>query len=220
MFTANGTDVPMFQPQPTRRFLRMTAWFIAALWIGPGVALAAVPVTDLDCVEVGAGVELTWTNGALYDSIEVFRDGTLIALLSGVDTSYTDLAPGNGTYTYVLGLNAPGCSMDSNDCTLVVVGMPPPSLDFIRGDVNNDGVVVGLTDGLFLLNWSFNGGAEPPCLVATDVNGDQDVSPLIDALWLLCTLFGGCPAPPAPYPTCGPDLASVQLIGCVTPSCP
>ena len=27
---------------------------------------------------------------------------------------------------------------------------------------NADGNVVGLTDGLYILNWAFNGGAEPP----------------------------------------------------------
>ena len=199
---------------------RPAALLLAFLFAFPALATAAVPVTDLSCVQVGDDVELNWTNGAVYDSIEVLRDGTPVALLSGLEVTYTDIAPGAGNYTYALELNAPGCTMGSNDCSIIVIGPPPPSGDFRRGDANNDSAVVGLTDGLFLLNWSFNGGAEPPCLVAADVNGDQVLSPLTDALVLLCWTFGGCPSPPAPFPTCGPDPTSVQLIGCMVPSCP
>ena len=41
-------------------------------------------------------------------------------------------------------------------------GTGPLLQDFLRADVDNDGVVSALIDGFFLLNWGFSGGAPPP----------------------------------------------------------
>ena len=47
-------------------------------------------------------VNLSWTNGDVYDSIEIRRDGTLLATLAGASTSYTDGAASFGTSTYTV----------------------------------------------------------------------------------------------------------------------
>ncbi|MFN0060248.1 MAG: hypothetical protein ACKVX7_17455 [Planctomycetota bacterium] len=55
-------------------------------------------------------VNLAWTNGEVYVSIEIERGGTLIATIPGASTSFTDLAvPGGTTYIYrVRGVCAAG----------------------------------------------------------------------------------------------------------------
>ncbi len=92
--------------------------------------------------------------------------------------------------------------------------------DFSRGDLDGDGAVVGLIDGLFLLNFGFNGGATPPCMAAADVNADRTIGALIDGLALLNYAFNGGAPPPAPGPTCGPDPNGINTLGCVTSPCP
>lgn len=67
-----------------------------------------VPVdapTDLSCAVQGQDVVLGWTNhgsgaGAAYESIQVRRDGALIATLAGGAVAYTDLAAPGGTHNY------------------------------------------------------------------------------------------------------------------------
>ena len=72
---------------------------------------------------------------------------------------------------------------------------------------------------LFLLEWTFNLGATPPCLDASDVDGNDEVSALLDALYLLEWQFLLGDDPPDPGPTeCGTDPeADEDGIGCETP---
>ena len=77
---------------------------------------------------------------------------------------------------------------------------------FLRGDVNGNGDVSAIRDGLALLNWGFNEGDEPPCLDAADADGNDRVSALADGLFLLGWGFTGGTAPPDPGPhECGLD---------------
>ncbi len=46
--------------------------------------------SNLSCNNSGASTTLNWTNGASYSSIEVTRNGTLLATLAGSATTYTD----------------------------------------------------------------------------------------------------------------------------------
>ena len=47
---------------------------------------------------VGTDVQMSWSNGTVYDSIEVRRDGSAIDSLPGTTTTYTDLAaPSSGS---------------------------------------------------------------------------------------------------------------------------
>lgn len=67
-----------------------------------------------------------------------------------------------------------------------------------RGDVNSDGVV-NLTDPVFLNEYLFGGGPEPPCMNQADANNDGQVD-VSDSISLLNWLYCGGSAPPAPGP--------------------
>jgi hypothetical protein len=93
---------------------------------------------------------------------------------------------------------------------------------FFRGDADNNGRLE-LTDGVFILNFLFTGGAAPTCSDAADAD-DSGLVQLTDGIVVLGYLFLGGPAPSLPGPPglgapCGPDVG-VEL-GCVQYShCP
>ena len=107
----------------------------------------------------------------------------------------------------------------ASDLTLspATIDIRLPGNVFLRGDCNGDGSVTGaVTDALFLLEFSFAGGAEPPCMAACDANGDGDiVGQVSDAVYILLFNFIGGPAPAAPFPDCGPgELPTDEELGC------
>ncbi len=63
---------------------------------------------------------------------------------------------------------------------------------------NNDDKV-DLTDGIFALNFLFQGGAEPKCMDAVDANDDGKID-ITDPIYTLNYLFVGGKVIPAPYP--------------------
>lgn len=63
---------------------------------------AVLPVSNLTCSQSGLDVSLSWSNSQTYSSIEVIKDGTLVATLAGGETSFSDTAPGAGQYSYTL----------------------------------------------------------------------------------------------------------------------
>lgn len=78
---------------------------------------------------------------------------------------------------------------------------------FLRGDCDGNGEVFALIDAIFVLEWGFLGGENPPCLDAADVDDSGTVVPLLDALYLLQWAYINGDAPPAPgADRCGPDL--------------
>ncbi|MGQ9588689.1 MAG: dockerin type I repeat-containing protein [Planctomycetota bacterium] len=89
----------------------------------------------------------------------------------------------------------------------------PEKPRFVRGDTNADGTI-NITDGIFLLNYLFLGGSEPPCEDATDANDDSGVN-ITDAIYVLSSLFLGGPEPPPPYgeipAACGFDPTEDEL---------
>ncbi|MEM7233531.1 MAG: dockerin type I repeat-containing protein, partial [Planctomycetota bacterium] len=85
---------------------------------------------------------------------------------------------------------------------------------FVRGDVNNDGRVEGLTDAVRLLNYSFLGGAEPECMEAADANGDGQIVGVVDAIALLIWNFASTTPLTAPFPACGLDPDPTNGLGC------
>jgi hypothetical protein len=74
---------------------------------------------------------------------------------------------------------------------------------FIRGDANKDDGV-DISDGVYLLNWIFQGDTRPPCLDAADANNDTR-SDISDSIWLFNYLFKGGPQPSEPFPQAGVD---------------
>lgn len=80
-------------------------------------------------------------------------------------------------------------------------GVVEPEVRFVRGDTNADGSV-NLTDAVFLLNYLFLGGPQPPCMDAADVddNGGGQAN-ITDAIRVLNWLFLGGLEPPPPSPS-------------------
>lgn len=93
-----------------------------------------------------------------------------------------------------------------------------PSIDFIRGDVDGNGVLNALVDSLYLLAFGFQGGPPPICLEAADVDGNSDLNALVDVVYLLLFGFMAGPPPPPPFPLCGPDPDPGNSFGCA-PTC-
>jgi len=89
---------------------------------------------------------------------------------------------------------------------------------FVRGDVDQDGVVL-INDPIALLTSLFGGPAPPlPCEDAGDAN-DDELLDLGDPVYLLAFLFAGGAAPPDPYPYCGTDWDVYLYCSQATPSC-
>lgn len=76
-----------------------------------------------------------------------------------------------------------------------------PLMPFIRSDANDDGFT-DLSDGVWILNYLFQGGPLNPCLGAIDANGDGDID-TADAIYVIFYFFAGGDPPPAPFPSCG-----------------
>ncbi len=88
---------------------------------------------------------------------------------------------------------------------------------FLRGDADGNGMVFGLIDAVYLLQWSFVGGPAPVCEDAADADGNNTINGLLDALYLLTWGFLGGPPPPMPGTTyCGPDDDLDPLLDCAT----
>jgi hypothetical protein len=72
----------------------------------------------------------------------------------------------------------------------------PAAADFVRGDVNGDGIV-SLADAYFLVNWLHRGGPAPECPDAADADDDGKVD-IADPIATLTSLFLAGSALPAP----------------------
>ncbi|MFQ5653940.1 MAG: hypothetical protein ACE5GW_04320 [Planctomycetota bacterium] len=161
------------------------------------------PVGSLSCVAVGANVSLSWVNGALdYSSIEVRRDGVLIATLPGSATSHSDTGLPDAAYTYTVIAVRGGLSSPLVGC-VVTVGSPPEQ-PFVRGDGNGDGSA-DIADAINVLNTLFVPGTPPStCPDRQDANDDGLLN-IADAIYILSFLFTSGPEPSPPYPSPGPD---------------
>lgn len=87
----------------------------------------------------------------------------------------------------------------------------PPAPRFVRGDCNGDARTSDVTDPIFLLEYAFLGGQEPPCRAACDFDRNGDIGGVTDAVLHLEFNFLGGPPPAAPYPDCGPRLEDEPL---------
>lgn len=130
----------------------------------------------------------------------------------GLEDSWVDVTTSNDTVNQIV------CGVVDS---LSLFGVFQPTT-FVRGDSNADGRI-DIADAVYVLQWLFQGGPEPPCLEAADVDDvptmtpghDSDVS---DAIYVLQYLLLGGPRPPGPFPACGSDPGGG---GCVSyPHCP
>ncbi len=92
------------------------------------------PIQALVCNQAtGLEVELSWVNGEVYDQIEVVRDGTLLAILGGNETSYSDPTSLVGSRTYVV---TGVCSQNQSSAICQVDVQQPAGFRFIAPQVN------------------------------------------------------------------------------------
>jgi hypothetical protein len=173
-------------------------------------------------------VELSWTaprGGRAPASYDVYRVSpgarTRLNARPVEGTSFTAAGLENGV-EHCFAVRAVSASGESSEDSAPPVCATPgaPPARFRRGDCDGDGEVTGqVTDAVFLLNWSFLAGPEPPCLAACDANGDGRVGGQVtDAVFLLNYNFLGGPAPAPPFPDCGPGrLEADERLGCESP---
>lgn len=173
----------------------------------PFVPVIIAQPTGLTCVPNNGDADLAWTNGETYTSIEVYRDGALLGVLPGIDTSFTDVGVGTtGTVTYeVVG----AIGSDTSPATECIASLDP--ILFTRGDVNNDGAI-NVGDAPAALNYLFN--SEPvDCIEAVDVDDDA-ITAINDAVLLLAFLFQSGAPPQPPFPNPGVD-PTPDALGCL-----
>ncbi len=154
---------------------------------------------------------LAWENPVRYEEIWVYRDGAMIASLTGGCTRFVDSYVEPGEHRY----EVRGCIGVSKsvraECTVDVPEPRDPNEDpqFRRGDVNDDGER-NIADAIYSLNWLFGTAAEPICLDAADLNDDGQAN-IADAIFELNWLFGTGPDPARPGGECGFDPTADRL---------
>ncbi len=80
--------------------------------------------------------------------------------------------------------------------------------DFVRGDVNADGVL-NIVDTISLLNY-LQENAPIPCFDAADADDNGQLN-VVDAVYTLAYFFAAGLAPGAPFPLCGMDPSADAL---------
>ena len=120
--------------------------------------------TAFSCAVVAGEVDITWTNNDIYDTITLNRDGQLLAILSGGDSSYLDAAAGAGPHSYDMTADAgaasisdtAGCSVDvpstPTDMTCSALGSTASlswtlPTDGTSVEVSRDGIVIATLGG-------------------------------------------------------------------------
>ena len=96
--------------------------------------------------------------------------------------------------------------------------LPSEGIQFVRGDVNDDGGV-NITDAVFLLGSLFAGEAAAGCADSADSNDDGAVN-ISDATTILNHLFTDFGPLPNPMGECGVDPTDDGLTECVFQACP
>jgi hypothetical protein len=102
----------------------------------------------------------------------------------------------------------------TNGEVTVVEQVGPVFVDYLRADTNGD-LFVNIADGIWILNYLWQGGPESPCMAAIDANGDgfRDTS---DAMYIIMYRLLDGPAPVGNFPGCD----TVEETECLTPNCP
>jgi hypothetical protein len=83
---------------------------------------------------------------------------------------------------------------------------------FLRSDCNSDGTV-NIADGVYGINYLFQGGAVPVCADACDSNDDGSID-AADMIYIFNYRFLEGPAPLAPFPAADLDPTPGDGLGC------
>ncbi|MGB1772141.1 MAG: hypothetical protein ACPHP7_07895, partial [Planctomycetota bacterium] len=170
---------------------------------------------DADFAEVSllgngwtAGVVYSFTGGitATFETATevISADYETAGSMAGNETGAT------ATLTWDDGLGSPpvanvvvvgGASLNAAFSDGSIELNPVVTVDFIRGDANND-ARVNIADGVWIINELFLGGPANPCPISSDSNGDGSTD-AGDAIYIFNYRFLDGPMPSAPYPSCG-----------------
>ena len=168
-----------------------------------------------DC-EISAAIALDWIAEGM--AVDCDRNGTLDScdFEAGADDCNAD-----GTLD-VCQLERHDCNQNGilDDCEATTVSLSCNVAEFVRGDVDGNGVAAALLDSFVLLNWQFLDGPEPGCFDAADVDDTGMISALLDSFRLLEWTFTTGEPPPAPGPDeCGVDPTKDDLDCREPPDC-
>jgi hypothetical protein len=140
------------------------------------------------------------------DALRWFLDGAAEPIASGRD-ALVEFAPGEHTLRLAATDSA---GQEAFVEVTFIAGLGPAAALFRRGDADASGTA-NITDAIFVLQFLFLDGREPPCRSAADVNDDSQVN-ISDPILLLNVLFVGVGTVPAPgYLECGPDPSADDL---------
>jgi hypothetical protein len=130
------------------------------------------------------------------------------------------LATGTSALTFVDGLGNPAITngLFAGQGSIFQPGLVNGSVTvinfnpFLRSDCNND-ALVNIADGVYGLNYLFQGGPDPFCDDACDSN-DDGVIDASDMIYVFNYQFLDGPAPQAPFPVADLDPTPGDGIGC------
>ncbi|HVR74170.1 MAG TPA: S8 family serine peptidase [Planctomycetota bacterium] len=175
------------------------------------------PIESLQCASVGSSIIASWAAGSREEST-VLRiasgDDTLLEeTLAGSRSSFEWTAPAPGEYTLCAYAEDAAGLRGLEECCAVDIGIDRP---FRRGDCGGDGGF-DISDPIRHLGSLFGGLGYPTCAAACDSNDDERLD-LSDAVYSLHYLFASGTEPPPPFPDCGEDLTTGELV-CDEPDC-
>ena len=168
-----------------------------------------------------------WTIGTVYSftSANVAAFATATPVIE-IEYAISGLAGSGATSTPLNFSNALGSPTVDN--VVVVAGLsldaafvdgavnlePVTDTPFLRGDCNSD-LKADIADGIWILNFLFQGGPAGACAEACDAddNGDLD---MLDAMSIIQYRLLNGPAPAAPFPECGIEAGA----DCDASACP
>jgi len=142
---------------------------------GCGASINPIPVTSFTCLRTGNLVDLQWVNGDTYDSITVFRNGTILQTLGGGVTSLAD-APGSGSHLYTIRGTISGLNSTDSSCSAELAPAAPTAFScavasgqvtlqwtnpetYTQISVTRDGVQIALLAGTAVTHLDVSPGA-------------------------------------------------------------
>jgi len=200
------------------------------------MAVSAVSATD------GAA---TIAVNPVFSSVQILPHGVTMGVVVAFIPGANALAPGVGlellNISYLLdgtpGMSSllPCSSLGSPPVASVVVPVGSPEVapdlipsiletlppkHFVRGDANQDGFI-NIVDAVRMLELQFFGIDPILCADQLDANDDGSHN-LADPVMLLSFLYAGAAPLPPPFPSCGGDSTSTDLLDCAIPppNCP
>jgi len=145
--------------------------------------------SDIQIAEPLRTVQFTNLSDTFTTCIWYFGDGDSSTVAHPAH-SYAN----NGLYTVSL-VDVFVCQGDTLIDSVSVPDFITVTCCMLRGDIDHDGEGPVITDLVYLVNFMFSGGPQPPCLGETDVDGNGAGPDIADLVYLVNYMFNGGPSP-------------------------